>query len=76
MPAGAGAHAASSLELLLSSLITLLTPPPHLADPPGFDRTKYGLKPGQGRGAPEIDMVEVKCVLCMLCPLCAHAVPC
>jgi hypothetical protein len=29
-------------------------------DPPGFDRTKYGLLPGVGRGAPEIDMVEMK----------------
>ncbi|KAL4437123.1 hypothetical protein ABPG75_004262 [Micractinium tetrahymenae] len=28
-------------------------------DPPGFDRTKFGLLPGQGRGAPEIDMLEV-----------------
>ena len=29
-------------------------------DPPGFDRTKFGLLPGQGRGAPEIDLIEVK----------------
>ena len=29
-------------------------------DPPGFDRTQYGLLPGQGRGAPEIDILEVK----------------
>ena len=29
-------------------------------DPPGFDRTKFGLLPGQGRGAPEIDLLEVK----------------
>lgn len=29
-------------------------------DPPGFDRTLYGLEPGVGRGAPEIDMVEMK----------------
>ncbi len=29
-------------------------------DPPGFNRTLYGLLPGQGRGAPEIDMVEMK----------------
>ena len=28
-------------------------------DPPGFDRTKFGLLPGQGRGAPEIDLLEV-----------------
>ena len=41
-------------------------PPPALQnitacpDPPGFDRTQYGLLPGQGRGAPEIDILEVK----------------
>ena len=29
-------------------------------DPPGFDRTKYGMQPGVGRGAPEIDLVEMK----------------
>lgn len=29
-------------------------------DPPGFDRAAYGLLPGQGRGAPEIDIVEMK----------------
>lgn len=29
-------------------------------DPSGFNRTLYGLLPGQGRGAPEIDMVEMK----------------
>ncbi|KAL4430015.1 hypothetical protein ABPG77_004385 [Micractinium sp. CCAP 211/92] len=29
-------------------------------DPEGFDRTKYDFQPGVGRGAPEIDMVEVK----------------
>ncbi|KAL4425109.1 hypothetical protein ABPG77_008214 [Micractinium sp. CCAP 211/92] len=29
-------------------------------DPAGFDRTLYGLQPGVGRGAPEIDMVEMK----------------
>ncbi|KAL4448085.1 hypothetical protein ABPG75_005304 [Micractinium tetrahymenae] len=29
-------------------------------DPPGFDRTLYGMKPGVGRGAPEIDIMEVK----------------
>ena len=29
-------------------------------DPPGFNRTLYGLLPGQGRGAPEIDIVEIK----------------
>lgn len=29
-------------------------------DPPGFDRQRFGLKPGVGRGAPEIDLLEVK----------------
>lgn len=29
-------------------------------DTPGFDRTAYGLNRGQGRGAPEIDVVEMK----------------
>lgn len=29
-------------------------------DPSGFNRTLYGLLPGQGRGAPEIDIVEIK----------------
>lgn len=32
-------------------------------DPPGFDRTKYGLAPGVGRGAPELDIVEMKWVV-------------
>ena len=31
-------------------------------DPPGVDRTKWGLFPGQGRGSPEIDILEAKCV--------------
>ncbi len=29
-------------------------------DPPGFDRTKYGMAPGVGRGAPEFDIFEVR----------------
>jgi beta-glucanase (GH16 family) len=29
------------------------------ADPFGFDRTKYGLLPNQGRGSPEFDVFEV-----------------
>ena len=29
-------------------------------DPPGVDRTKWGMKPGVGRGAPEIDLLEAK----------------
>ncbi|KAI3431296.1 hypothetical protein D9Q98_004355 [Chlorella vulgaris] len=29
------------------------------SDPPGFNRTKFGLEPGVGRGAPEIDLLEV-----------------
>ncbi|PSC69716.1 Beta-glucan synthesis-associated SKN1 [Micractinium conductrix] len=29
-------------------------------DPPGFDRAQYGLQPGVGRGALEIDVVEMK----------------
>lgn len=29
-------------------------------DPKGVNRTQWGLLPGQGRGAPEIDIIEVK----------------
>ena len=29
-------------------------------DPPGFDRKLYGMAPGVGGGAPEIDLFEAK----------------
>lgn len=29
-------------------------------DPPGFNRSLYGMQPGVGRGAPELDIVEMK----------------
>lgn len=31
-------------------------------DPPGFNRTKWGMAPGLGRGAPEFDVFEVRWV--------------
>jgi hypothetical protein len=31
-------------------------------DPQGFNRTKYDMASGVGRGAPEFDVFEIRCV--------------